>query len=120
MSGEIPLLVSLMIAIVGSIGGFAAMMKVSSENSRTVSEGAKNVVEMMTARLDDTERRLDALEGYAVRFEAWGDKVVQLLHRAIEAMPEPPRESFRAEADSLASARPRRRADDSRHAVSDA
>jgi hypothetical protein len=101
-----------MIAILGSLGGFAALMKVSSDNSRTVSEGARNVVEMMSDRLDDNERRLDALEGYAARFDAWGDKVIHLLNRAIEAMPEPPRESFRAEAADVAAGRPRRRAAD--------
>lgn len=112
VTGELPILVSVMIAIIGSLGGFAALMKVSSDNSRTVSEGARTVVDMMSERLDDTERRIDALEGYAARFDAWGDKVIHLLNRAIDSMPEPPRESFRAEASDAASSRPRRRAAD--------
>jgi hypothetical protein len=111
---DIGLLVSVVIAIIGSIGGFAALMKVNADNSKTISEGAVNVVEMLQEQVAANTKRLDALEGYASRFDDWADKVTTLLHRAIEAMPEPPRESFREEATSIHQARPKRRGTDPR------
>ena len=113
MIDTVPTLVAIVIAALGSVGGFAALMKVNADNSKTVSEGASNVVRMMQERMDEQEARLEALEGYTQRFDDWGDKVISLLNRAIESMTEPPRESFRAEAASAAEARPtRRRSDD--------
>lgn len=113
MIDALPLIVSVIIAVVGGLGGFAALMKVNADNSKTVSEGATNVVKMMRERMDEQELRLEALEGYTQRFDDWGDKVITLLNRAIESMTEPPRESFRSEAAAIAEGRPtRRRKDD--------
>jgi len=109
---DLGLLVSVIIAIIGSIGGFAALMKVNADNSKTISEGAVNVVEMLQEQIDINSKRLDALEGYASRFDDWADKISSLLNRAITQMPEPPRESFRQEATDVHNARPKRRAHD--------
>lgn len=106
------ILAGLIVAILGSVGGFATLMKVNADNSKTISEGAVNVVEAMQKQLDSNSARLDALEGYASRFDDWADKISTLLTRAIENMPEPPRESFREEAVNIAKARPKRRATD--------
>lgn len=114
---EMPTLVAVAIAILGSLGGFAALMKVNADNSKTISEGAVNVVEAMQKQIEINTARLDALEGYASRFDDWADKVTVLLERAIENMPEPPRESFREEAKTVASTRPKRRAHDPKPAV---
>ena len=113
MTDMMPTLVAIAIAILGSLGGFAALMKVNADNSKTISEGATNVVEMMQKQLDDNTKRLDALEGYAARFDDWADKISTLLTRAIDNMPEPPRESFRREAEAVGRARPKRRRNDS-------
>jgi hypothetical protein len=109
---ELALVASVLIAIFGSIGGFAALMKVNADNSQTIADGASTVVEMVLKRLDDTEKRLGALEAYSLRFDDWGDQLTNLVNRAISAMEEPPRESFRVEAAKVAAARPRRRGTD--------
>jgi hypothetical protein len=112
-----PTLVAVAIAILGSLGGFAALMKVNADNSKTISEGAVNVVEAMQKQIESNTARLEALEGYASRFDDWADKVTTLLERAIDNMPEPPRESFRTEADAIAKARPKRRNSDPKPTV---
>jgi hypothetical protein len=107
-SDALPLLVSVVIAIVGSVGGFAALMKVNADNSDVVADGASKVVRMMNERMDDTEARLDALEQYAVHFDNWADKLVSLVDRAIAVLPEEVQRSFRSEADEVRRARPSR------------
>jgi len=113
---DLPTIIAVIAALVGGAGGFAALMKVNADNSKTISEGAANVVEMLQKQnarqqvaIDANSKRLDALEGYASRFDDWADKISSLLNRAIEQMPEPPRESFRQEATDVHRARPKRR-----------
>lgn len=115
MTELLPLLTGILIALIGGVGGFVALMKVNADNSKTISEGATNVVEMMQKQLDNNTARLEALEGYASRFDDWADRVTTLLERAVENMPEPPRESFRTEAENIAKARPKRRVRDHTH-----
>jgi hypothetical protein len=104
----IPLLASIVIAALGSIGGFAALMKVNADNSDTIADGASKVVTMMNERMDDTEARVDALEEYAYHFDNWADKLVSLVDRAIALLPLDVQKSFRHEADEVRQARPRR------------
>ena len=106
---DLPVIASFLIAIVGSIGGFAALMKVNADNSKTVSEGATNVVKMMREQVADLDARLTSVEEFSLKQEEWSDKVMTLLSRAISSMEEPPRQSFRSEADAIAAARPKRR-----------
>jgi DNA repair ATPase RecN len=114
-----PIVAAILVAILGSVGGFATLMKVNADNSKTISEGATNVVEMLQAQTERQQHqinaalaRLDALEGYASRFDDWADKISSLLNRAINQMPDPPRESFRQEATDVHLARPKRRVAD--------
>ena len=122
MIEAMPTFVALVIAMIGGAGGFAALMKVNADNSKTITESATNVVEMLQNQtdkqqisIDKNTARLDALEGYASRFDDWADKISSLLNRSIEVMPEPPRESFRQEASDVHKARPRRRQADDRN-----
>lgn len=102
-------LAAIVIAALGALGGFAALMKVNADNSKTVSEGATNVVKMMRAQVADLDDRLTAMEAHAEEHERWGDEVVGLLARVIDAMPEPPREAFRRQATQVGNTRPTRR-----------
>ena len=108
MNEALPTAVALLIALGGAVGGFAALMKVNADNSKTVSEGATNVVKMMREQVAEMGARLDRIEDYADRYELWSDTVVVLLNKVIDSMPLVPRKSFRTEADAIAKARPKR------------
>jgi hypothetical protein len=112
---EAPLIIGLIIAILGSLGGFAALMKVNADNSKTISEGAANVVTLMRTQIHENSTRIDALEGYASRFDEWSDKVLDLLSRTIDALTEPQRSTFRDEEEAIAASRPQRRGTDGRY-----
>jgi hypothetical protein len=109
MMNDVPSFIAVIIAMLGTGGAVAALMRVNTDNSKTISEGAVNVVEAMQSQIKANSERLDALEGYASRFDDWADKVSTLLTRAIDNMTEPPRESFRTEAEAIAKSRPKRR-----------
>lgn len=108
MGDAAPLYISIVIAILGSIGGVAALLKVSAENSNTVAEGAKKVVDMMETRLVDSEKRLDSVEAYVEHFDAWADKLLDILDRAISKVPDTLKEDFTNESNVLRNSRPRR------------
>lgn len=119
---DLPIFVAVLIAILGALGGIAAIMKVQSDNSssvavgaKAVSEGAKTVLDMMNERLDDQEAhseantvRLDALEAYVVHFDEWADRLLDILDRAITMLPDALRSQFETEATSLKATRPKR------------
>ena len=108
MNEALPIFVSIIIAILGSIGGVAALLKVSAENSNTVADGAKKVVDLMDGRLADSEKRLDSLEAYIEHFDAWADKLLDILDRAITKVPDSLREELVQESNKLKNIRPRR------------
>jgi ABC-type transporter Mla subunit MlaD len=124
MDSAIPVVVAIIAAILGGLGGVAAILKVQSDNSSSVAtgasavaEGAKTVIDLMSDRLDENEalaqantKRLDALEDYVSHFDAWADRLLAILDRAITALPDALREQFAGEADSLKLARPKREA----------
>ena len=107
--GQITLLVGIIIAVLGSIGGFAALMKVNADNSKTVSEGATNVVKMLREQVDELDARLGLLEQYADEMDAWSQRVVDLLAKAVNALEAEQRDPFAVDAASLVRSRPRRR-----------
>lgn len=100
---------AIMVAVIGGAGGFAALMKVNADNSRTVSEGAVNVVKMVRDELASQNTRLQAVEQYMGEMEVWSERVLTLTEKAIDAVPEGRKEPFRIEHEALAQARPRRR-----------
>jgi len=104
----IALAVSVLVAVLGSVAGFAALLKVNADNSETISDSASTLVSTMAARMKAAEYRLDELEDYAVRFDDWGDRVVALLDRAVREMPAAHRAAFLAEAQVIKSTRPPR------------
>lgn len=97
------------VALIGGVGGFAALMKVNADNSKVVSEGAVNVVKMVRDELAKQDERLGAIEQYTAEMEVWSERVLTLTEKAIDAVPERQREPFRIEHEALAQARPRRR-----------
>ena len=108
VSEYVPTLLAVMLALIGGAGGFAALMKVNSDNSKVVSEGAASVVKMLREHVDDLDARLSALENYADAMEVWSDKISDLLERTIDRIPEARRDPFRRESTGLVSMRPRR------------
>ncbi len=105
----IAIIVSVLVAALGSIGGFAALMKVNADNSKTVSEGAANVVKLLRDQVADLDMRVGVVEQYAENMEIWSGKVTDLLGKAIEQIPVENRPPFRYEREALERARPRRR-----------
>ena len=108
MPTELPLIISVLIAALGSVGGFAALMKVNADNSKTVSEGATLTVKMLRDQVNDLDARMGIIERYAQEMEVWGERVSTLLEKSIDAVAEARREPFRIEAEALAASRPRR------------
>lgn len=109
MSDAIPTAVALVVAILGGAGGLAALLKVQADNSKTVSEGATNVVKLLRDQVTDLDQRLSVVEEYSHEMETWSVKVTDLLEKAIAQIPEVKRHPFRSEAEALGAARPRRR-----------
>jgi hypothetical protein len=109
LMSEIPLVIAVVIAIIGSLGGFAAILKVNSDNSNTVADGATKVVVMMERRLEEAEERLQALEEYHEHFDNWVDRLVDILDRTIKAMPDAIRDQFATEAATHRLDRPPKR-----------
>lgn len=121
---DLPVAVAVIIAVLGALGGLAAVLKVQSDNSssvatgaRAVSEGAKTVIDLMNDRLDDTEahaeantKRIDALEDYIAHFDDWADRLLDMLDRAITVLPDALRVVFETEASALKQSRPKREA----------
>ena len=119
---DVPLLVAVLIAVIGGLGGLAAILKVQGENTnslasgaKAVSEGAKNVVELMGERLDETEAqvainsdRIAVLEAHVTSFDSWADRLLSILDRAITMLPEALRSQFESESNELKASRPKR------------
>jgi hypothetical protein len=124
MADAVPVLVAIIAAILGGLGGVAAILKVQSDNSSSVAtgasavaEGAKTVIDLMSERIDETEahaaantKRLDAMEDYVSKFDAWADRLIVILDRAVAALPDALRTEFEQEAADLRHARPKREA----------
>ena len=123
MTSELlPILVAIIAAILGGLGGFAALMKVQSDNStsvatsaKAVSDGAKTVIELMDARIEETEahakqntERIETLEVYVSHFDAWADRLIGILDRAITMLPDALRSQFESESAELKQSRPKR------------
>jgi hypothetical protein len=109
MGTELGLIVAVLVAALGSIGGFAALMKVNADNSKTVSEGATNVVTMLRTQVSDLNERMNAQEEYSQAMEVWSGQVMDLLGKAIRTLPENKQDPFRVDAEALGRARPRKR-----------
>lgn len=114
-----PIFVSLAIAVIGSLGGFAALLRVQNENTnslasgaKSVSDGAKTVVEMMNERMDEGEERLDHLEEYISKFDMWADRLISMLDTVIGLLPEALRAQYLIESNNIKHTRPRRRTAD--------
>jgi len=118
----VPTIIAVIVAIIGGLGGIAAILRVQSDNTnslasgaKAVSEGAKNVVELMGERLDETEAqiainsdRLAVLEAYVTSFDSWADRLLSILDRAITMLPDALRSQFESESSELKASRPKR------------
>ena len=107
-NSSIPIIISVIIAFFGSIGGVAALLKVNADNSQVVAEGASKVVTMMDERLDEQETRIDKLEIYISKFDVWADKLLNILDRAVSDMPEAIKQKYSDESSHLKIERPQR------------
>lgn len=114
-SSAVAIVVSLIVAALGAIGGVAALLRVNSDNSssvasgaKSISEGAKTVVDVMIERMDAQEGRMDSLEEYVSHFTDWADRLIDMLDRSITALPDALRTQFRAEEEALRLSRPKR------------
>lgn len=116
MNNEVlPNLIAFVLAVIGGFGGLAAFLKVTSDNAKSVgdgaksvSDGAKTVVELMSEQVASNSRRIDDLEVYVSHFDAWADRLLDILDRAVTMLPEALRVQFESEAHTLKSTRPRR------------
>jgi len=122
MSEAIPVVIAIIAAILGGLGGVAAILKVQADNSsavaggaKAVSEGAKNLIDLMNDRMDEGEAqiaantaRLDTLEEYVTHFDAWADRLIGILDRAVTMLPDALRAQFEVETKDLKESRPKR------------
>ena len=104
----VPALVAVIVAVGGSFAGVAALLRVTSDNTKTITDSAINVVELMQARINENSARLDILEDYAARFDEWGDRLISILDRAVQAMPAGEQPPFQVEVDTIKVTRPRK------------
>jgi hypothetical protein len=108
VSDQLPVLVGAVIALLGTLGGVAAILKVSSDNADTIADGAGKVVELMDRRLQDAEDRLARMEVYHIHLEQWVDRLLDILQRAVALMPDFVRDEYDDEVSRVKGDRPRR------------
>ena len=108
-----PTVVALVVAVIGGMGGIAALMRSGADQSKTFSESAQIVVDIMkdttkelAARLAATEERTTAIENELMAVQHWGNRVLDVLDRAIALIPTPAQTEFQAEAEKLREHKP--------------
>lgn len=109
MDESIPITVSVIIALLGSLGGLAALLKVNADRANIVTDASTKVVTMVSSQLEDHSKRLDILEAYTDQLNGWADRLIDVLERAIAALPPPVDAPFHLEVDELKKERPKRR-----------
>jgi hypothetical protein len=109
MNEYAPLLISVVIAIFGSLTGIAALLKVNADRSNIVTEASTKVVAMVSDQLDDHAKRLESLENYNEQLNAWADKLIEILERAVASLPPQTQSPFQLEVNEIKKARPRKK-----------
>lgn len=83
---DFPVLVAeilIFVAIVGGMAGIAAFVRTNADKTKTVAEAGDIVMKMMERRLVDLEARLHIVENHIVAFEAWADRLIELLDKSM-------------------------------------
>lgn len=109
MNDTIPVLVAIIVAVLGSFGGVAALVRVNADRNNTLTETASKVVAMVNDQLDDHNKRLDALEEYVSHMDSWADRLLDILDRAIAMISPSDAVPFIEETRFLKSERPKRK-----------
>lgn len=101
---DLPVILALIGAFVGAIGGLAALVRVGSERDKTSAEATNTVVSILRQQIRDMDERLQELERHVSRLDDWADSVMEFIDRtSTDQTPE-----LQLEASSLRRARPRR------------
>ena len=116
-------LVAAIVAVAGSLAGLAALIratrerdKVGAEASAAIVGSAGDVVTMLReqmadlhSRLDQAEARILLLETEVGTWEAWAERVLDLLDRALGMMAKDKADGIRSDVDEVKKSRPLRR-----------
>lgn len=123
MTGSEAVLVAVLTVIGGSLAGLAALRrsgresdKLAAEATSTIVGSAGDVVTMLReqmadlhSRLDQAEARILLLETEVGTWEAWAERVLDLLDRALGMMAEKQRADLRPDVEEVKATRPLRR-----------
>lgn len=101
---DLPVIVASVAAVLGAIGGLAAVVRVGSERDKTSAEATNTVVNILRQQIKDMDERLQELERHVSRFDEWADSVMDFIDRVTSDQPS----EVHLEAAAIRRARPRR------------
>ena len=108
-----PTVIAVLVAIIGGGAGLAALSRSGADQSKTFSESAQIVVDLMKdqtltlkGEIDDLRTRTTAIETEMADVKHWGERVLDVLERAIQHIPLPTQEEFKQEAEHLRENKP--------------
>lgn len=108
-----PTVIAVLVAIIGGGAGLAALSRSGADQSKTFSESAQIVVDLMKEQtlslkgeLDSLAKRTEAIELEMSDVKHWGERVLDVLERAIQHIPLPAQQEFKAEAEQLRENKP--------------
>jgi hypothetical protein len=108
-----PTVIAVLVAIIGGGAGLAALSRSGADQSKTFSESAQIVVDLMKdqtltlkGEIDELRSRTQAIEDEMSAVKHWGERVLDVLERAIQHIPLPTQEEFKAEAEQLRTNKP--------------
>ncbi len=108
-----PTVIAVLVAVIGGGAGLAALSRSGADQSKTFSESAQIVVDLMKdqtltlkGEIDDLRHRTTAIENEMADVKHWGERVLDVLERAIQHIPLPTQEEFKQEAEHLRENKP--------------
>jgi len=92
-----PTVIAILVAILGGLGGVAALRKSGAEEAKVITDAAATTVGILRGEFDDLRHQVEVLEPLRDRvteielelgrFEEWGTKVLDVLDQAIRGNP---------------------------------
>ena len=108
-----PTVIAVLVAVIGGGAGLAALSRSGADQSKTFSESAQIVVDLMKdqtltlkGEIDDLRHRTTAIENEMADVKHWGERVLDVLERAIQHIPLPVQDEFKQEAEHLRENKP--------------